>query len=1150
MKRYSLLLIILFQSIIVLGQGPSTPEIKSELPTIIPPSPTVANLMKFEEVPVSNYTGVPDISIPLYSTTANHGLDVSVSLSYHPSSIKKEDAPSFTGLGWSLIAGGTISRTVRDVPDDHFSLGSTYSKLKVGIYHNNPSFGNHENNYYKIIDSLPADRSFNHNSQAINRFLFESGVKQQFDTKHDLYQFNFMGNTGRFIIEKRHGGNYEIVKLDKNNMIITYDHTAKKFEIIDTKGFKYVFDVTEQSGGSTATTSDPFDQTAAIPEHANNFDYISAFHLSKVYYGTDLVAEFKYRPGWLSETQVVFNKTTNTAVSPSASSLWNQHQSNTALNIASLVLPTTVNQTTTSITKTKKLSQIKITDRAVIDFEVLTGLSSSTTAPSIGHCLDKIKVKTWDSTTIVKEYKFDYLMAHKMFLDKIHEGTGSSQYQKHQFKYDLLDISFDDMDSDYWGYYRQDNYEDCGVIRAERDRSTDKVYCKKDVLKQIIYPTKGSAVFEYEPNDFSYIGDSDEEYTTAELTNFDSNPNNWTITFLDEYWLDDSASNNHGGRGETDQYLFGGSALPADGIFLIRSTIDSVEPAGEEMKIVKINPSNNSEIGTIPVVSGGCPHPVNLAGGFKYKLRFEWIDDSVLSSSHVSISEKTRNVGTVKAEYGGGIRIKNIYYTDEEAPELSTQDFPDAYSKKINYDYSFFGTDKSSGSLVYPKPKLMYYDSKQADLSVVPYPHRGSAPQDILYRIVSNTNNLSFLSTKGSDVGYKNVTVREEDNGWTEYEYDSPIDFPEAITDENINQPFAPTANIDYKRGNLTEERKYNQQKNIVAKKQNHYTYEDYERVTGLSTFAYPNHDCVYAGHYSTYNDYYSAISNPLDFVAESAANCEPNAGGFIGYQLTTEAYGWTKLEWSKSFEYSYNGSTQYVLSKQTDYEYNSENMKIKKTISTTSDSDTIQTKYFYPIDTEMAGEPQIANLLAANMVDTVLDIKTSLGGRNTSETKIQYAKDATTSNWLLPKYIFTKKGEDADMGFERKVKYNQYDAIGNVTEVQQENGMVMSYIWGYNKSLPIAKIDNATNVQVAAALGMALSTVNESNLTAINNLRTTLPNAMVTTLTHLPLVGVSTVTDPKGDTSYYQYDTLGRLIQIKNGQGEIVSENEYHYKN
>jgi hypothetical protein len=60
MKKYLLLVAVTINTALFA----QNPEIKTDLPTIIPPSPTVAALMKFEEVPVSNYTGVPDISIP------------------------------------------------------------------------------------------------------------------------------------------------------------------------------------------------------------------------------------------------------------------------------------------------------------------------------------------------------------------------------------------------------------------------------------------------------------------------------------------------------------------------------------------------------------------------------------------------------------------------------------------------------------------------------------------------------------------------------------------------------------------------------------------------------------------------------------------------------------------------------------------------------------------------------------------------------------------------------------------------------------------------------------------------------------------------------------------------------------------------------
>ena len=66
----------------------------------------------------------------------------------------------------------------------------------------------------------------------------------------------------------------------------------------------------------------------------------------------------------------------------------------------------------------------------------------------------------------------------------------------------------------------------------------------------------------------------------------------------------------------------------------------------------------------------------------------------------------------------------------------------------------------------------------------------------------------------------------------------------------------------------------------------------------------------------------------------------------------------------------------------------------------------------------------------------------------------------------------------------------------------------------------------------------------------ALNNLRLALPNAMVSTYTHIPLKGVRTVIDPKGDKQTYHYDNFNRLQFVKDSSGNILSENEYHYKN
>src|SRR5579859_4591507 len=78
-------------------------------------SPTAASLGKYGDIPVSYNTGVPNISIPIY-TVQSGGLKLPIGLSYHASGLKVQENASWVGAGWSLNAGGVITRTVVGAP--------------------------------------------------------------------------------------------------------------------------------------------------------------------------------------------------------------------------------------------------------------------------------------------------------------------------------------------------------------------------------------------------------------------------------------------------------------------------------------------------------------------------------------------------------------------------------------------------------------------------------------------------------------------------------------------------------------------------------------------------------------------------------------------------------------------------------------------------------------------------------------------------------------------------------------------------------------------------------------------------------------------------------------------------------------------------
>ncbi len=226
-----------------------------------------------------------------------------------------------------------------------------------------------------------------------------------------------------------------------------------------------------------------------------------------------------------------------------------------------------------------------------------------------------------------------------------------------------------------------------------------------------------------------------------------------------------------------------------------------------------------------------------------------------------------------------------------------------------------------------------------------------------------------------------------------------------------------------------------------------------------------------------------------------------------------------------------------------TEYDYNDHFMTstIEKK---NSRKKTILSEMKYPFD--YSGNSVLNTMVDQNIVGKVIENKTYEEGSllNTSET--------TYKNWpngiLAPEFVKNRKGL---LSYVTAVEFDSYDGHGNPLEVSKADGPHTCYIWGYNGQYPVAKIENAEASDVASALGGgSLSDYGEDNLDDIDGLRgdPVFNNAMITTYTYEPLVGVTSITDPRGQTTTYEYDGFGRLEAVRDAEGKLLSENKYHY--
>lgn len=182
------------------------------------PSPTAASLGRFGDVPVSLYSGVPDVTIPIFAVQGRT-LQLPITLKYQGGGTRVEEIGGWAGIGMALEAGGVVTRSVRGIPDD-----------KAAGYFNTGSVFLTDANWFtpstSLIDNL------------------RNGTV---DGEPDQFFFSFAGISGQFALGPVSGGGvqYRSIPYRKLRIVPTFGDGISGWTITTEDGTRYTFAAVE-----------------------------------------------------------------------------------------------------------------------------------------------------------------------------------------------------------------------------------------------------------------------------------------------------------------------------------------------------------------------------------------------------------------------------------------------------------------------------------------------------------------------------------------------------------------------------------------------------------------------------------------------------------------------------------------------------------------------------------------------------------------------------------------------------------------------------------------------------------------------------------------------------------------------------------------
>ena len=1157
MRKYIIVFLICFCGVLAFGQ--TTTSSAPELPKVSLPNPESFQFTKYGDLPISEYTGNLNYSVPIYNLKAAN-LELPITLSYNDAGIKVNDLPTKTGMTWVLFAGGVITRIIKDKPDEEVALDKR-------VYLND--------NEYSLLNVTDGQAGASYLNSLVNDNFF--------DTEIDIFTYSFDNYSGSFYLDKE----YNPVFINVESELKVLKTSLNTFTIITPNGVKYYF------GGNTATETNFAQPQVDSP---NTPIGNTAFYLVKIEHPINGIINLEYFTRSSTIEILGINESKANLIYHNYPDLCNSFGFVPTVSM-SLNKSTQFNR----VHNTRYISKISSPSTNTL---VKFNYGNST----FKYILDNIEIKSLNMgvETLLNQVKFNYLgideyllntTKKRFFLQNIIFNNQTIENNKKEifsFEYDSPFLLPDRLtfSQDFMGYYNgkinttllpkfdstfkiDDN--NGGYLNFSQDqinlynnsfqganRLPDFQYAKKGSLIKINYPTKGYTKVEYES--YPVIDDNYQSFNASiEIANVSANtifsselpgiqPEAGYIQFLPIYKTQTVLfKRTLGSENNVGNHMRGA-------VFKILNVTDNIV-VYQSIKLLGYNSSTSDTFS------------LELLAGKQYKFIVSANNFSVSTWQNVSLTASltfSLITGLIKKD-GLGLRVKKSlsYNHDDTIKETKTYYYDEANKVYASYENKDIPRFIMPSFITYTMTNLLSPSSScgGALLGSAGYVYQAyyfnvnSNPiSDILGYFKNFKNNKVVTISFGGD-NFENGGVQKIFSYCPNKDMGS-IALPVmkhpliSVSIENIDTDF-------YKNNFLSSG--YNNNLSVLNGKLIKETY-----LTKKNNYFYKlsEEENIYEN--TILNIFTNFVGEKIFDYINYFANCNPlnMTSNYFLYTFKTYAY---RNVLKQKIDKQYFGNTllddvNYTIPIVADTntaffippnnDFNVSNMlntnqtfeygtlrglptKITTTKSNGTNTSTVNT-YVNQINSlsgiTPADNTAYTALLTQNNVASPIQVQEY---KNTSDllSTQRTLYDLAENSHVLPLIIQTAKG---NASLEDRIIFNAYDNRGNPTLVSQKRGPLTLYHYNLNNQV-IAKIENFTGDYYN------IISIPQDVCSYIKNVY---PNSFVTVFIYDPITNLLIQTvDKTCQKTTYVYNALHRLIQIKDHNENVIKEFNNNYR-